>query len=149
MIVDNIKNIDSYSFSNRNLIEAFEYIKSINFDSINYGRNEINGLELYAFISEYAPKLECEIPWEAHREYIDIQYIIEGQERIGYAKIDDFEVVEKYNSVSDVILGNIEGNFITMKSGDFMVLFPQDVHKPGVVSLKSFIVKKIVVKVKI
>jgi biofilm protein TabA len=149
MIVDNIKNIDSYNFANQNLVRAFQYLQSINFDNLSDGRIQIDGQDLYAIVLEYLPKLEDDVYWESHKEYIDIQYILKGEERIGYAKIGKFEVVEPYNSDADVVLGTANGSYISMNLGDFMVLFPQEIHRPGIISTKDSTVKKVIVKVKI
>ncbi len=149
MIVDNIKNINNYSFQSQNIAEAIQFLKDINLENINDGRTIIKRKEIFVITSEYIPKKEKEIYWEAHEDYIDIQYIVQGEELIGYAKIDEFEVAVPYGINIDVVLGNANGCFIEMKTGDFMVLFPGDVHKPGIISEEQCRVKKIVIKIKI
>jgi biofilm protein TabA len=149
MIIDNMKNIDIYAFKNKNLIKAFEYIQNSNFGDNATGKIDIDGHELYAIISEYSPKLENDVFWEAHKRYIDLQYIIKGEERIGYTSINNLEIIKPYDNENDVLLGKADGSYVKMKSGDFMVLFPDDGHKPGIISSGNSQVKKLVLKVKI
>lgn len=149
MIVDNIKNIDIYEFKNQNLIKAFEYIRSKKFEDKLTGKVEIDGEDLYAIISEYRPKLQNDVFWEAHKKYIDVQYIIKGEELIGYTSTNDLDIVKPYDSKGDVVLGKADGSYVKMKSDDFMVLFPDDAHKPGIISSDNTQVKKLIIKVKI
>jgi YhcH/YjgK/YiaL family protein len=149
MIVDSIKNIDLYEFKNQNMTKAFEYIRNNRFTDELTGKIEIDGQDLYAIKSEYRPKLEHDLLWESHKRYIDIQYIIKGEELIGYTSINDFDIVKPYDSENDVVLGKVDGSYVKLKSGDFMVLFPDEAHKPGIMSSENSHVIKLVVKVKI
>lgn len=149
MIVDNINNVDIYELKNQNLIKAFEYIRSKKFEDKLTGKIEIDGEDLYAIISEYIPQLENDVFWEAHKKYLDVQYIIEGEELIGYTSINNLDIVKPYDIENDVVLGKADGSYIKLKSGDFMVLFPDDAHKPGIISSDNTQVKKLIIKVKI
>lgn len=148
MIIDNLKYINSYFDINNKIYTAIEYLKELEIEKISVGKYMIDD-EIFALVSEYETHEEVEGLWEAHREYIDIQYIAKGVEKIGYCAIDKLSVSDEYNQNLDVVLGHAEGDFVTLFKGDFMILFPQDAHKPGnLYHLKSK-VKKVVVKVKI
>lgn len=144
-----MKNIDLYSFKNQNLVDAFEYISKGDFLKGDLGKIEINGENLYAVRANYMTKSKEESPWEAHRAYIDIHYIIEGEELVGYAPIGDMDITKEYDPVDDAVLGQADGAYIKMKSGDFVVFYPDDAHKPAVESGEKSEVKKLIVKVKI
>lgn len=68
---------------------------------------------------------------EAHRKYLDIQYIVKGQEVVGWADLADCELVGEFNEAKDV--GKYSGNFeyITIPEGICYVAFPEDAHMPG------------------
>ena len=68
---------------------------------------------------------------EAHRKYLDIQYIVMGQEVVGWADLADCELVGEFNEAKDV--GKYSGNFeyITIPEGICYVAFPEDAHMPG------------------
>ncbi len=68
---------------------------------------------------------------EAHRKYLDIQYIVKGQEVVGYAPLEDCQIVGEFNEEKDI--GKYTGNFeyITIGEGMCYVAFPEDAHMPG------------------
>ena len=68
---------------------------------------------------------------EAHRQYLDIQYIVKGQEVMGYAPLEECTLVGEFNTEKDV--GKYSGNFqyLTIGEGMCYVAFPEDAHMPG------------------
>ena len=61
------------------------------------GEYEIIGREVYAIVSEYVPKEEAECNFEAHRRYIDLQYLINGEERMGVTTLDKVVPIGEYD----------------------------------------------------
>ncbi|MBQ8236551.1 MAG: YhcH/YjgK/YiaL family protein [Oscillospiraceae bacterium] len=68
---------------------------------------------------------------EAHRDYLDIQYIVKGKEVMGWADLADCAPAGEFNTEKDV--GKYTGNFeyITIPEGICYVAFPEDAHMPG------------------
>jgi len=68
---------------------------------------------------------------EAHRKYMDIQYIVKGKEVMGWADLADCKIVGEFNEEKDI--GMYEGDFeyITVNEGICYVAFPEDAHMPG------------------
>ena len=68
---------------------------------------------------------------EAHRKYLDIQYIVKGKEVVGWADLADCKIVGEFNEEKDI--GKYEGDFeyITIYEGICYVAFPEDAHMPG------------------
>ena len=68
---------------------------------------------------------------EAHRKYLDIQYIVKGKEVVGYAPLDNCQIVGEFNEEKDI--GKYTGDFeyITINEGICYVAFPEDAHMPG------------------
>jgi len=149
VIIDKIENYRQYSSINEKLLEAFVYLNTIDFKAVQPGKYEIMNDEIFAIVSAYETKNKEEDLWEAHKKYIDIQYIVKGIERIGYCNLDRFKVTQEYDHNLDVVLGQAEGDLIVLHEGDFMILFPQDAHKPGNSDNRKSKVKKVVVKVRI
>lgn len=90
---------------------------------------------------------------ESHARHIDIQFLIEGREKIGFIrKNDDLKIVldlleEKDNCFYD---GNIEGEvFMDLKPGDFAVFFPEDVHRPQCIAGDNTKIRKAVIKIRV
>lgn len=85
--------------------------------------------------------------FEAHREYLDIHYVVCGEEKLMYAEIDGLRTVNEYSAERDCEALKGDGEIITLKQGDFCIVFPQDAHVPFFG--KSVFLKKAVVKMKI
>ena len=68
---------------------------------------------------------------EAHRNYLDIQYIVKGKEVVGWADLASCQPAGEFNVEKDI--GMYEGAFeyLTIQEGICYVAFPEDVHMPG------------------
>ena len=68
---------------------------------------------------------------EAHRNYLDIQYIVKGKEVVGWADLDACRIQGEFNEAKDI--GKYEGPFeyLTINEGICYVAFPEDAHMPG------------------
>jgi biofilm protein TabA len=114
------------------------------------GKHVIDGERIFALVQRYHPKPAGEATWEAHRRYIDVQYIVEGAERIGYAALGDgLKVTTPYDAEKDAAMFDARGDLFEVPAGAFAIFMPQDVHAPGLLSSTSVgiaTVKKVVVK---
>ena len=92
----------------------------------------------YVSVQEYTTKARSEAKYEAHKKFIDIQMILSGK-----------ELIDEYNEEKDFMLfhHNDECTDYVLEAGDFLILYPQDVHMPGVCVNEKSPVRKIVVKV--
>ena len=144
MIVDNIKNIETYNF-NSNILKAFEFCK--NSVGKEEGRYEITD-KIFALVQKYdsVPLENCSN--ESHRKYIDLQYVAEGIETMGFCSIDQCDPIDIFNEENDYQLyKNCKLGYLPFYVGDFAFFFPQDVHMPRGLYGKSMPIKKIVVKI--
>ena len=68
---------------------------------------------------------------EAHRQYLDIQYIVKGKEVVGWADLGDCTAEGAFNDAKDI--GKYTGPFeyFTINEGICYVAFPEDAHMPG------------------
>lgn len=149
MIVDKIENANLYKNLGDRIKKSFDYINQTNLKKLKLGRYDIEGDNIFALISEYQTKKESEGKLEAHRKYIDVQYVIEGEELIGYAPLADQEILESYKEENDLIFYKGEKVFIKVTKGMFAIFFPEDVHMPGIQVEKKSPVRKLVIKVKV
>ncbi|MBE6976757.1 MAG: DUF386 domain-containing protein [Ruminococcaceae bacterium] len=86
---------------------------------------------------------------EAHREYLDIQYILEGQEAFGWAPVEDLQLEGEFDTAKDKGKYSGEFDFITVRAGFCYIVFPEDGHMPGVHLDEPANFKKAVVKLKV
>jgi biofilm protein TabA len=148
MILDKITNINLYSDINPSIVLALKYLKDTDFMKIPPGRYEIAGDEIFSIVHNYKTKELEDCRLEAHRRYIDIHFMAEGSELIGYSLFNDQEEATGYDEENDFILYCGEKNYLKLEEGMFAVFYPSDLHMPGIIINKPSEVKKVVVKVK-
>ena len=68
---------------------------------------------------------------EAHREFLDIQYILKGGETVGWAPIDTLTLDGEFNTVKDKGMYAGDCDFLYIREGYCYVVFPEDAHMPG------------------
>ena len=146
MFKDIIGNI--YNYSDDVLKEGFDFLKNADFSKLDDGKHILSE-KLYVNIQTYTTKNSAN--FEAHREYIDIQYLISGQEKIGVAELSNCTNKIPYDKFKDIEFLEGVGTDYILNRGEFMVLYPEDAHKPSIsVDINNpQIVRKAVVKVKI
>jgi uncharacterized protein, YhcH/YjgK/YiaL family len=147
MVLDVLKNASSYFCMNERLAEAFKFLQEKDFSKIEPGRYEIDGTAIYALVQQYVGIQKDEGMWEAHKRYIDIQYIVEGDEMIGYANVGKLNIRQEYDAVKDCLLLDGSGNFFEIHKGEFVIFTPEDAHMPGLAVKNPKPVKKVVIKV--
>ena len=147
MIIDHIDNYRNYENLGIKLALALKHISETDFDSKETGRYDIDGDDMFVGLNDYNTKDAAECRLEAHRKYIDVQYMASGSEIMGYAPLSDQLVTEEYNKEKDLEFFEGEPSFVKLSKGMFAIFFPQDLHMPGTGDGRA--VRKIVVKVKI
>jgi YhcH/YjgK/YiaL family protein len=148
MIFDKIENSAIYENISPFIKKAFEYLKQTDFSKLENGKHVVDGDNLFAILQEYDTKNDADAKLEAHRKYIDVQYIISGEELIGVRPLINQAPCKEYDDENDYALYDDTCSFVKISPGQFAVLFPQDWHKPGIKVDKSIKVKKVVMKVR-
>ena len=130
---------------------TFEYLKGTDLSRLSPGEYEIIGREVYAIVSEYVPKEEAECNFEAHRRYIDLQYLINGEERMGVTTLDKVVPIGEYDEKKDIVFfkPDAPGLYEVATPEVFYIFFPKDAHRPSIKEKDGVSVKKIVIKIKI
>lgn len=157
MIVDRLSNVQSgfypalFSAAGKSglaqrLSAGFHFLQTVDPAGLAPGRVEIDGDQVYALVQEYNTKPMEQGRWEAHRKYIDIQYIADGEEQIGYANVADL-TLGNYDEAKDRYIPQGEGSFVRLSAGMFGLYMPEDAHMPNMAVDQPQPVKKIVVKV--
>lgn len=150
MIADTIKNRDVYTLLSPRIKTALEYLGTTDFSGMEPGRYNIDGDNIFALIQKYQTIPKEEAKWECHNIYIDIQYIVEGAEQIGFGNTDEMEVITEYDPVNDIAFLIGEGGYATFSEGCYGIFFPHDAHQPRVTPGKvPGQVKKVLIKIKV
>ena len=149
MIADIIENAQDYYKLGENFQKGFEFLKNTDLKKLENGKYEIEGDNVFVSVQDYQTKPELEGKFEAHKKYADIQFIISGEEKIGYTNIRNCTPTTFYDDTNDIVFLEGKGDFITAHENSFLIFMPQDAHMPCISIDDSKYVKKAVVKVKI
>ena len=152
MVVASIKDAERYYALNDNFKVVFEYLKTLTPDNLPEGISgdgyKVNLSGKYADTFDITPDGEAR-PFEAHREYIDIHYCIDGSEGIGYNDISRLTPTTEYVQADDYQLFSGEYVKVVLTPGDFCIVFPEDAHIPCLIADEGKRVLKAVAKIKI
>lgn len=122
---------------NRSIINEDEVIKKcLDFLASKGGSTIANGKHLveeegiFVNVSEYNTRPFESGKWEAHKEYVDFQIVLEGAELIHVSNISNMEIGE-YHPDRDFLqcYGKEEDSYVLDESKGIL-LFPEDAHKP-------------------
>ncbi len=148
MIKDKLARAKYYHNLSEGIKIGFEWLESQDLKNLPDGKYIINN-SVYANIQTYLTKQSA--PFEAHHQYVDIQYMISGKERIGVADTSECANKVPYDIEKDIefLECNISPSYQYLSEGEFLLLFPHDAHQPSLSVEKTQNVKKVVVKVRL
>ncbi len=146
MIYGKIKDLGNYKGISKNMDKAIDCI--LKFDTeAQIGTYNVDGDNVFVKICKIDNAIESNI-FEAHKKYIDIQVVVEGEEYLKLAHLDECASHIDYDEDKDIMFVKGEGNVLNISSGEFYAVFPEDCHC-SYLNDDSQGVKKLVVKVKI
>ncbi len=149
MILDTLANAARYESLNSRFAKAFAWLRG--FDGTQeLGRHDIDGDECFALVQTYETKPLEKAKFEAHRKYIDVQFIHSGRETILWAPLAAMtEETMAYSEEKEAALWKLVPDVtpLHMSAGHFAILFPEDAHAPCIEWEKPEQVFKVVVKV--
>lgn len=149
MILDTLANHAQYSGISPRFARAFAFLEQLPADAA-LGRHEIDGDEVFAFVQQHSTKRLGDRQIEAHRKYIDIQYILRGREIVYWAPLPLLtNIAMPFDPESDAALFGVIPEVVPLqlRAGQFAILFPEDGHAPSCSWDQPAEVLKAVVKV--
>ena len=149
MVLDTMENKERYYALHKNFKEAFEFLEKSLVSKPEIGKVELEGDELFAVVQGYETAPSKDNFWEAHRKYIDIQFIMDGKEIIEWTNIDNCDKDSEYVEEKDFLdcKDVKDSTECKMGKGYFMILWPEDLHMPKCAWNEKTSVGKIVMKV--
>ena len=148
MITDTLAQAFLYEPLHPLFTAAFGFLRGTDVLSLADGRTEIDGDRLFALTQSYETRPVRDGKLEAHRRYIDIQFVVSGEEQIGYAPLGGQPPAEPFSTERDIGFYHGEAaGLVRLTAGMFAVFFPHDAHLPGRHLTTPSRVKKIVLKV--
>ncbi len=151
MILDCLPQWRRYATTLPGLAKAFEYLQTLDAGCPN-GRYELDGDRMYCLVQRYRTKPREQAAFEAHRKYVDVQFMLAGRETILWAPLAALTTVtQPYDSSRDIgFFAPVTGvTPVQLGVQQFAILFPEDGHAPGVEADGAVEVVKAVVKVRL
>ena len=147
MIYIKREQLSRYKGISKALDTAIDYLAEKDLNELNMGRNDVDGDQVYINRFNYVTMPEAEAAWEGHKYYADIHVLLDGEEKIGVTNASSLKAGE-YDESGDFIPyeGPVD-SWVTMRPGDILVVFPEDVHMVKVQLNGPSEVKKAVFKV--
>jgi biofilm protein TabA len=128
--------------------KAFAFLRTHDLNKIEKGKYPIDGDNVSASVTADSSKNFDKTNWESHRKYIDLQYVISGEEKMGVWPVAKATVIKPYDEKKDVANYSAEGKFYAATPASFFLFFPSDAHRPNITPGGNKVVKKIVLKIK-
>jgi len=111
---------------------VFDYIRNTDLYALPPGRHFIAGEEVFA-IMEHVPARTREMArLEAHRRYIDIQLVLDGNETMGWKPLADcYNPVSEHSMEKDIgFFHDAPASWVPVPPDHFCIFFPEDAHAP-------------------
>jgi len=131
---------------------AIKHLQVTDFDQLPTGSYELQGKDIYVQVIDMGTKDPQIAKPEIHHSYIDVQFLVKGQEKIGVARDSGNNIIqEDLLEERDILFyEGLENEFyIMMTPGNFAIFFPEDVHRPGCKAGEKSFIRKVIVKVKV
>lgn len=145
MIIDKMTNIRLYEKilpEIKDLVSIMDQLRELEVGSYVYPWGKV-------MIQEGNTRHLREGDFESHKEYIDIQCMLDGVELMEWANIHNLTETISYNESTDAQFWNGQGSILEVPAGTFYVAFPEDGHKPCCHNMKQSHYRKMVVKIKV
>lgn len=146
-------------FGNVNQLELVPYIKpefhqwirsAIELGShMPTGKYDIGDEGVFVVLADATTEPQSERNAEIHKNYIDIQILLKGEETIGYSNHLDEESLKLDSLENDVAFfkDTEYEQFVNLREGDFAVFYPNQVHRPLCATNSPGPVLKAIVKI--
>ncbi|MDP1996241.1 MAG: YhcH/YjgK/YiaL family protein [Gallionella sp.] len=132
MILSTLSQSDRYAALHPLFPRAFEYIRNTDLLALAPGRYPIVGEQLFVIVENVAGRTREDAKLECHRNYIDIQLVLEGVDEMGWKALADcVDPVSDYSAEKDIrFFHDAPASWIATPPGAFCIFFPEDAHAP-------------------
>ena len=112
---------------------AFEFLDTKTLADVPVGKHAIEGEQVYALVQKLPSRMAETAQFESHRKYIDVHYMVSGQETSGSSPVGDLKLAVPYDESKDVMLYNVPQQYtkIEVRPGQFVIYRPGQAHLPN------------------
>lgn len=145
MIYCTISELPRYISCSTNMKKAIDFIMTHNLNELPLGKTIIDGDKIFINKSSVEAKTADLLKYESHKNYIDIQIDLEGDETVfinngncdciaSYKESDDYAL---YNYCEPDLTVNLNQNYSA-------IIFPKEIHMPCVKNKAKTLIKCVV-----
>ena len=134
-----------------NVQQAIDYLLKANIKMEDAGKTFTVDDDFYYIVKSYETKDVEDCKFESHRQYVDIQYMVEGKEAMSVIDINRVNPTTEYNTEKDIMFFDNpkECATLTLSSGNFITFYPNDAHRPSMKAQEKEVILKAIGKVRI
>lgn len=149
MFKGNLSQLDNYQHLPSKLLNVIEQVKQRIYDSVDNDRYPIEGDDVFFFVVDDNTQLLSERRSECHRKYVDVQILLEGEERYGYSLQPFQSIAEDLLEAKDIAFSEdiVEEQFTDLNQHDFIIFNVAQPHRPLVAINQPMPVRKAIIKV--
>ena len=149
MVFGNIRDLKDFGYLEENVRKCFDYAREHDLLSYEKGSHPIDGDELFVNIVEYETTTPENRFWEAHRQYLDLHFMLRGPEQIYVNFIGNMEQKEFVEKDDFLPLEGEPNSHVVLNAGDFLLCYPADAHRTAVQVGAPATIKKAIFKIRI
>jgi len=153
MIVTDLAHLPAQLKTNAAFEIALDFLRREGWRCHADGTIPVDGARVYGMLQSYETKIpQATVPLEGHHKYIDIQFIIEGTEKIFWAAASGLTPTIPYDDAKDIWFSPAppeNATAVVLTAGQLAVLFPEDAHAPTHCVDAPVRVRKILMKVSV
>lgn len=149
MVFGNIRDLDAFGFLAEDIRRCFDYARENDLLSYEKGSHPIDGDDLFVNIVEYETTTPENRFWEAHRQYLDLHFMLRGPEQIDVNFIDNMAQKEFVEKDDFLPLEGDPNSHVVLNEGDFLLCYPADAHRTAVQVGSPAVIKKAIFKIRI
>lgn len=152
MVLTTKEQLKFYTSLNPYFEKAFAALAELEKEEFVKGRHEVDGSNIFINALEYDTKSVENGKMEGHRAYIDVMWMVSGEETIGVLPANELtEITKEYDPTGDAFLAKLPVAYtpVQMKPNSVCILFPEDGHAPGMDAAKQDHVRKLIAKVRV
>ena len=151
MIITTVNNKENklYEAMSPKFAKAFEIVRQVMDNPPEIGKYEVEGKKLYYMVQAYDAKSPLDARFEAHREYIDVQVVLSGEETIRFESEGKLQACTEYTYDNEFFNMNKDFDSVRLCRGEIAIIFANELHAPGIrAEGADSAVRKLVIKIK-
>lgn len=149
MILGKVTELNEQSGIAPQLLTIIKQALALRPETLSAGRHEIDGDDIFMNVMTFETAEPESKRYEQHREYLDIQVLISGEERIDFGPLGAAIAPDTYHEDDDYLLCDTVSprQTLHLQPGMFAIFLPGEPHKPGCISETAQTINKAVIKV--